>query len=347
MPTTTAHSDSPFENAIVAHIGSSDDVDDNSSACFYHSDSKDVFMGHSDHDAVRDEFLRGSIDAGHAQEARACEMLDAASVDSTAPHPLDALATVITREGLPEGAQEEAPAWVAALERFASAMETFVQMRACHLFPSWRESGKRLCIDNPADARRLVADLYALARRTDDADDFYSSLALAHAIDTAARDAATAAIVGMETVLIEQAGAVNRLREGARAAERCVHEAFASVATAAARGPAGPTRHEHVTISIVMQAIRGTLETGGVLHGPALARSFYSAIVEGASAFGPSQPPRLVETSSAGFDALQRMRASPHVGRILQVLSARNLGVPLFGPHPRAYPKENKFSLFP
>ncbi|AJF97765.1 hypothetical protein TW95_gp1031 [Pandoravirus inopinatum] len=332
MPTTTTHDN--IDNG--AENNNDSNYDDN--GYYYCGNSKDVFMGHANCDADEGEFSRGPVDMGHTPEGGDSEMLDAVSTEADAPHPLDALVTVITSEGLPKGAQEEAPAWVAVLERFGGAMETLVELHTHRLFPSWRESGMRLCIGNPADARRLVVDLNALATRSNDTDDFYSSLALAHAIDTAARDAATAAIVGMESALIDQAGTVRRLREAARDAERRVREAFALVTTAA-RGTSGPAGHDHITVSVVMQAVHATLETGSTLQGPALARSFYSEVVKAASAFGPSQPPRLVEASSAGFAALQRMRASPHIGRILEALSARDLGVPLLDPHGHACPE--------
>lgn len=342
MPTT--HDDQDTTSDAIENNDHNVDNHDNANNyhyCYYrHNDkSNDVFMGHAGYDTDEGDFPRGPVDTGcMAKGGDDSEMLDAVLPATEAPHPLDALATVITSEGLPKGAREEAPAWVAVLERFSGAMETLVELHTRRLFPSWRESGMRLCIDNPADARRLVADLNALAMRSRDTDDFYSSLALAHAIDTAARDAATAAVAGAEIALIDQAGAVRRLREAARDAERRVREAFALVTTAAS-GAAGPTAHGRTTVSVVMQSVRVTLETGGALQGPTLARSFYSAVVKAASAFGPSQPPRLVEASSAGFASLQRMRSSPHIDRILEALSASDLGVPLLDPHRRACPE--------
>lgn len=275
-------------------------------------------------DAHRNDTVRGDSTGWDANDK---EMIDATSSVETAPsHPLDVLAAVITREGLPEGSAKDAPAWVDALARFGGAMDALLELHTCRLLPSWYESGARLCIENPADARRLVADLDALAARSSETSDFYSSLALAQAVETAARDAAMAAVSGIEADLAQQVEAIRRLREDARSGERCVRDALESIAVAA-------TASGRVTVSVVTQALRATLETAGGLDGAALRRSFYSAVIAAASAFGARQPPRLAEASSVGFDALQRMRASPGPKRALEILSRHDLGMPLLGAH--------------
>ncbi|BCU03948.1 hypothetical protein [Pandoravirus japonicus] len=284
--------------------------------------------------AAKDQPADGLAESGHsALEAGDAQMTDV-PLDA-APRALDALAVIITSEGLPRGTAEEAPAWAAVFDRFGVAMETLVELHTSRLFPSWHASGMRLCIANPADARRLIADLDALAGRAlasgDDGAEFWSSLALSRALDAAASDAAATAIAGIEADLVAQVATIARLRD----AERHVNSAVASV-TAAAEG-AGPKGG--ATVNIAMQAVRAVLDAKAAVQDGDLARSFYSAVLNAASAFGAGQPPCLVDASSAALTALCRMRASPNTALIHRVLSLCDFGVPLIESHARRGPE--------
>jgi hypothetical protein len=279
-----------------------DDDDDNSNDC---------------HDRAEGDVYRDDL-----------HMVDASSGPPVDAGLLDMLALVITSQGLPKGASMAAPAWTRALGRFGDAMNALVESHTRRLMPSWHNTGMRLRIDNPADARRLIGDLDALAARSPDSSDFYSSLALAQAIETAAREAAAVAVEGLTDALASQAPDVRRLRAGAFDAQEYVRCAFESIeAAAAATTPRGRT-----TVCVVMQALRSTLVKRVHLEGSALRQAFYSEVVASASAFGAMRPPHLVEASAAGFAMLERMQKSTVVEAIIEILLERDLGLPLSAP---------------
>ncbi|WBR14543.1 hypothetical protein pkur_cds_368 [Pandoravirus kuranda] len=254
---------------------------------------------------------------------------DALAVPSVST-PWEALAVVITRGGLPRGARLHAPAWSAAAERFAEAMETLLGVHVGHMLASYDTTQLYEQTKNPADAQYVVAQLVAFAGRSTAPGDVQSARAMARGVLMAAQDAAVTAVVGIQELLVAQIDAVYQQR-GVEETERRDAD-FADVWTQqtldavkrAASMPAG-----EITVRIIMQAIRDVLEQHGSETGNALMRRFYSAVVSRSSAFGASQPLRLVDASRAGLEALGRLQVGTPRANALMALCKHDFGRPL------------------
>lgn len=244
--------------------------------------------------------------------------------------PWEALAVVITRRGLPQDAHLRAPAWSAAAERFAEAMEPLLGVYVGHMIASYDTTQLHEQTKNPADAQYVVAQLVAFAARSTDPHDVQSAQTMARGVSMAAQDAAVTAVVGIQELLVAQIDAVYQQRsaeENARLdldhAESWTRQTLDAVKRAATL-PGGA-----ITVSIVMQAICDVLERHGDATGNALMRRFYSAVVSRASAFGASQPLRLVDASRAGLEALEALHVGAPRANALVALCKHDFGRPL------------------
>ncbi|AVK77248.1 hypothetical protein pmac_cds_560 [Pandoravirus macleodensis] len=244
--------------------------------------------------------------------------------------PLEALAAVITRSGLPQGVHLHAPAWSAAAERFAEAMEPLLGVYVSHMLASYDTTQLYEQTKNPADAQYVVAQLVAFAARSTDPHDAQSAQTMARGISMAAQDAAVTAVVGIQELLVAQIDVVYQQRSAKESARRDLDHAESwTQQTLDAVKRAAPLPGSAITVSVVMQAIRDVLEQHGDATGNALMRRFYSAVVSRASAFGASQPLRLVDASRVGLEALQSLHVGAPRANALTALCKHDFGRPL------------------
>lgn len=244
--------------------------------------------------------------------------------------PWEALAVVITRGGLPRDTHLHAPAWSAVAERFAEAMGTLLGVYVGRMLASCDTTHMHEQTKNPADAQYVVAQLVAFARRSTVPDDAQNARVMARGVSMAAQDAAVAAVVGIQDLLVAQIDAVYQQRSLEESERRDVDHAEVwtrqtlDAVERAASLPGGA-----ITVSVVMQAIRDVLERHIGESGNALMRRFYSAVVSRASAFGASQPLRLVDAARAGLEALGRLQLGAPRANALIALCKHDFGRPL------------------
>nr|UDO47453.1 hypothetical protein [Pandoravirus massiliensis] len=296
-------------------------------------------MSDNDNDGAQiwSDFHQGKYDTAN-EHANSADERDNGNNNSTSDvlamrsvaTPWDALAVVITRGGLPRDTRLHAPAWSAAAERFAGAMESLIGVHVGHMLASCDTTQLYEQTKNPADAQYAVAQLTAFAKRSTSAEDAQSAHAMARGVSMAAQDAAATAVVGIQELLVAQIDAVYQQRslEEAERRDADFGEAWARQ-TLDAVGRAAPLPGGAITVRVVMQAIRDVLERHGDETGTALMRRLYSAVVSRASSFGASQPLRLVDASRAGLKALERLQVGTPRANALIALCKHDFGRPL------------------